>query len=45
MPSAYVIVNSTVTDLVQYEGCKRLSSAVMQTHGASIMRTVIAEGF
>ena len=36
MPSAYVIVNSTVTNPVQYEEYKKWSSAAMQAYGAEI---------
>jgi uncharacterized protein (DUF1330 family) len=42
MPSAYVIVNSTVTNPDHYEEYKKWSSAARQ--GAGIMRIVIAEG-
>jgi uncharacterized protein (DUF1330 family) len=36
MPSAYVIVNSTVTNPAQYEDYKKLSTAAMQAYGAEI---------
>ena len=36
MPSAYVIVNSTVTNPAQYEEYKVWSSAAMQAHGAEV---------
>ena len=42
MPSAYVIVNLTVTNPAQYEEYKKWSSAARQ--GAAIRRIVIAEG-
>ena len=36
MPSAYVIVNSTVTNPARYEDYKKLSTAAMQAYGAEI---------
>ncbi|MBL8304508.1 MAG: DUF1330 domain-containing protein [Ideonella sp.] len=36
MPSAYIIANVHVTDPVQYEQYKRLSSLAMQAHGAEV---------
>ena len=36
MPSAYVIANVDVTDPVQYEQYKKLSSIAMKVHGAEI---------
>jgi uncharacterized protein (DUF1330 family) len=36
MPSAYIIANVKVTDPVQYEQYKRLSSLAMQAHGAEV---------
>jgi uncharacterized protein (DUF1330 family) len=36
MPSAYVIANVDVTDPVQYEEYKKLSSIAMKAHGAEI---------
>jgi uncharacterized protein (DUF1330 family) len=36
MPSAYLIAHVTVTDPVQYEGYKKLSSLAMQAHGAEV---------
>jgi uncharacterized protein (DUF1330 family) len=36
MPSAYIIANVQVTDPVQYEQYKRLSSLAMQAHGAEV---------
>jgi uncharacterized protein (DUF1330 family) len=36
MPSAYIIANVRVTDPVQYEQYKRLSSLAMQAHGAEV---------
>ncbi len=36
MPSAYVIANVRVTDPVQYEEYKRLSTLAMQAHGAEV---------
>jgi uncharacterized protein (DUF1330 family) len=36
MSSAYIIANVDVTDPVQYEEYKRLSSIAMQTHGAEV---------
>jgi uncharacterized protein (DUF1330 family) len=42
MPSAYVIVNSTVTNPDHDEEYKKWSCAARQ--GAAIMRIVIAEG-
>ena len=34
MPSAYIIANVTVTDPVQYEQYRKLSSIAMQAYGA-----------
>lgn len=34
MPSAYIIANVSVTDPVQYEQYKKLSSLAMQAYGA-----------
>ena len=34
--SAYIIANVEVTDPVQYEEYKKLSSAAMQVHGAEV---------
>ena len=34
MPSAYIIANVRVTDPVQYEEYKKLSTLAMQAHGA-----------
>jgi uncharacterized protein (DUF1330 family) len=36
MSSAYIIANVQVTDPVQYEHYKRLSSLAMQAHGAEV---------
>lgn len=36
MPSAYLIANVDVTDAVQYEEYKKLSSIAMKAHGAEI---------
>ena len=36
MPSVYVIANVTVTDAVQYEEYKKLSSLAMQVHEAEV---------
>ncbi len=36
MPSAYIIANVTVTDPVQYEDYKKLSTLAMQAHGAEV---------
>ena len=36
MPSAYVIANVRVTDPVQYEQYKLLSTRAMQAHGAEV---------
>ena len=36
MPSAYLIANVDVTDPVQYEEYKKLSSIAMKAHGAEI---------
>jgi uncharacterized protein (DUF1330 family) len=36
MPSAYLIAHVTVTDPVQYEAYKKLSSLAMQAHGAEV---------
>ena len=36
MPSAYLIANVDVTDPVQYEEYKKLSSIAMRAHGAEI---------
>ena len=36
MSSAYIIANVQVTDPVQYEHYKRLSSIAMQAHGAEV---------
>lgn len=36
MSCAYVIANVDVTDPVQYEEYKKLSSAAMQAHGAQV---------
>ena len=36
MPSAYIIANVTVTDPVQYENYRRLSTLAMQAHGAEV---------
>jgi uncharacterized protein (DUF1330 family) len=36
MSSAYIIANVQVTDPVQYEQYKRLSSLAMQAHGAEV---------
>ena len=36
MPSAYIIANVDVTDPVQYETYKKLSSIAMQAHGAEV---------
>ena len=36
MPSAYILANVDVTDPVQYEQYKKLSSHAMQVHGAEV---------
>ena len=36
MPSAYILANVQVTDPVQYEEYKRLSSIAMKAHGAEV---------
>ena len=36
MPSAYIIANVDVTDPVQYEEYKKLSSIAMKAHGAEV---------
>ena len=36
MPSAYIIANVRVTDPVQYEQYKKLSTLAMQAHGAEV---------
>ena len=36
MPSAYIIANVQVTDPVQYEQYRRLSTIAMQAHGAEV---------
>ena len=36
MPSAYIIANVIVNDLVAYEEYKRLSSIAMYAHGAEV---------
>ncbi len=36
MPSAYIIANVTVTDPVQYEDYKKLSTLAMQAHSAEV---------
>lgn len=36
MPSAYVLANVDVTDPVQYEQYKKLSTIAMQAHGAEV---------
>lgn len=36
MPSAYVLANVDVTDPVQYEQYKKLSTIAMQAHGAQV---------
>ena len=36
MPSAYIIANVSVTDPVQYEDYKKLSTLAMQAHGAEV---------
>jgi uncharacterized protein (DUF1330 family) len=36
MPSAYLIANVRVTDPLQYEEYKRLSTIAMQTYGAEV---------
>ena len=36
MPSAYVLANVDVTDPVQYEQYKKLSTLAMQAHGAEV---------
>jgi uncharacterized protein (DUF1330 family) len=36
MPSAYIIANVRVTDPVQYEDYKKLSTIAMQAHGAEV---------
>ncbi len=36
MPSAYIIANVKVTDPVQYEQYKALSSLAMKAHGAEV---------
>lgn len=36
MPSAYIIANVRVTDVVQYEDYKKWSSAAMKAHGAEV---------
>ena len=38
MPSAYIIANVRVTDPVQYEEYKKLSTLAMQAHGAEVVR-------
>ena len=36
MPSAYILANVDVTDPVQYEQYKKLSTIAMQAHGAEV---------
>jgi uncharacterized protein (DUF1330 family) len=36
LPSAYVLANVDVTDPVQYEQYKKLSTIAMQAHGAEV---------
>lgn len=36
MPSAYLIAHVSVTNPVQYEAYKKLSSVAMQAHGAQV---------
>ena len=36
MPSAYIVANVRITDAVQYEQYKQLSSLAMQAHGAEV---------
>ncbi len=36
MPSAYILANVSVTDPVQYEEYKKLSTLAMQAHGAEV---------
>ena len=36
MPSAYILANVTVTDPVQYEEYKKLSTQAIERHGAEV---------